>query len=337
MSRLKVGVVGAGAWGRNHVRTLATMPGVDLAAVADLDPKVRDRTARAYPGTLVTDSVPQLLERVDAVVIASTAATHVSIGLQAIAAGKPVLIEKPLALTVADAERIQSESAKRGVPVLVGHLLEFHPVVERLKAMIADGSLGEVYYLYSQRVNLGQVRPDENALWSFGPHDISIALYLMGEAPESVTAQGHSYLQRGIEDVVFLVMRFQSGVVAHAHLSWLDPHKERRLTVVGSKQMAVFDDMAPREKLRVYDKGISRPPEYGSYGESLAIREGDIWIPKVPNAEPLGLELAHFVGVAQGATPSRADAADGVRVVRVLEAASRSLKSGGAPVLVEAS
>lgn len=157
----------------------------------------------------------------------------------------------------------------------------------------------------------------------------------MGEAPVTVSAQGHSYLQQGIEDVVFMVMRFRSGVVAHAHLSWLDPHKERKLTVVGSKQMAVFDDMAPREKLRLYDKGIDRPPEYGSYGESLAVREGDIWIPKIPTAEPLALELAHFVQVARGEAPTRADARDGLRVVQVLEAATRSLGSGGAPVSVE--
>lgn len=337
MKRLKVGVVGAGAWGRNHVRTLATMQSVELTAVADLDPKVRERVGKAHPGVLVTDSVDRLLESVEAVVVASTAKSHAAIGLQALAAGKAVLIEKPFALTVADAEALANASARLGVPALAGHLLEFHPVIERLKTLVAAGSLGEVYYLYSQRVNLGQVRPDENALWSFGPHDISVALFLMGEAPESVTAQGHSYLQPGIEDVVFLVMTFRSGVVAHAHLSWLDPHKERKLTVVGSKQMAMFDDMAPREKLRIYDKGIAKPPEYGSYGESLAIREGDIWIPKVPNAEPLGLELAHFVAVAQGAVPTRADAVDGVRVVRVLDAASRSLRSGGAPVLVEAS
>ncbi|MBM4186453.1 MAG: Gfo/Idh/MocA family oxidoreductase [Gemmatimonadetes bacterium] len=335
MSRLKVGVIGAGAWGRNHVRTLATMASVELAGVADADAKVRERTAKTHPGVFVTGSVEEVLARVDAVVVASTAKSHAQLGLQALGAGKPVLIEKPFALTVADARAVAEASRRLQVPALVGHLLEFHPVVDHLRGMIQSGALGDLYYLASQRVNLGQVRPDENALWSFGPHDISVALYLLGEAPVSVTAHGYAYLQPGIEDVVFLGMRFRSGVVAHAHLSWLDPHKERRLTVVGSKQMAVFDDMAPREKLRIYDKGISRPPEYGSYGESLAIREGDIWIPKVSNAEPLGLELAHFVAVARGATPTRADADDGVRVVQVLDAASRSLRSGGAPVLVE--
>lgn len=335
MSRLRVGVVGAGAWGRNHVRTLASMPDAELTAVCDLSVSVREKTALAYPGLLVTDSVQALLERVDAVVVASTARTHAALGLEAVRAGKPVLVEKPYALTVREAVELAEESDRRKVPALVGHLLEFHPVVDRLKAMIRDGSLGQIYYLYSQRVNLGQVRPDENALWSLGPHDISVALYLMGEAPVRVSAQGHSYLQRGIEDVVFLTMQFASGVIAHAQMSWLDPHKERRLTVVGSKQMAVFDDMAPREKLRVYDKGFDRPPEYGSYGESLAVREGDILIPKVSNAEPLALELGHFLRVARGEPATRADAWDGVRVVRVLEAATRSMQTGGGPVTVE--
>ncbi|MGE0443168.1 MAG: Gfo/Idh/MocA family protein [Gemmatimonadales bacterium] len=334
MSRVRVGVIGAGAWGRNHVRTVAAMADAELAGVCDLSPAVRDRTARAYPGVLVTDSVDALLERSDAVVVASTARTHGPLGLAALRAGKPVLIEKPFALTGAEAAEVAAESARLGVPALVGHLLEFHPVVEYLKRMVDEGALGEVFYLYSQRLNLGQVRPDENALWSLGPHDVSVALYLMGEAPVSVSAQGHSYLQQGIEDVVFLTLTFRSGVVAHAHMSWLDPHKERRLTVVGSKKMAVFDDMAPREKLRLYDKGVDRP-DYRSYGESLAIREGDIWIPKIANAEPLALELAHFVKVARGEPASRADALDGVRVVRVLEAASRSLAAGGAPVTLE--
>jgi predicted dehydrogenase len=335
VSRVRVGVIGAGAWGRNHVRTLAAAPGAELACVCDLDPAVRARVAAAHPGVEVTDSVDVLLGRVDAVVVASTARTHAELGLRAVRAGRPVLVEKPFALSVADAEALAAESARLGVPALAGHLLEFHPVVDRLRAMLAAGEMGEVYYLYSQRVNLGQVRPDENALWSFGPHDISVALYLMGEGPVAVSAQGHSYLQQGIEDVVFLAMRFRSGVVAHAHLSWLDPHKERRLTVVGSAKMAVFDDMAPREKLRVYDKGVDRPPEYRSYGESLAVREGDIWIPKLSNAEPLALELAHFLRVARGEPPTRADAEDGVRVVRVLEAAGRSLAAGGAPITIE--
>ena len=331
MKRLRVGVVGAGAWGRNHVRTVAGLAEAELAAVCDTDTKVRERLARQYPAALVTADFAALLGAVDAVIVASPAATHAAVAQQAIAAGKPVLVEKPFALSVRDAEAVARQGAERGVPVLAGHLLVYHPAVERLRDMVQKGELGKVFYLYGLRVNLGQVRKDENALWSFGPHDVSVALYLLGEQPVRVAAHGKSYLQPAIEDVVFLAMEFASGVLAHVQMSWLDPHKERKLTVVGARKMVVFDDMEPREKLRIYDKGVDRPPEYGSFGESLAIREGDIFIPRIPAVEPLAAELTHFVRAARGAEPPRASAEDGVRVVRVLEAASRSLARGGAP------
>ena len=331
MTRLKLGVIGAGAWGRNHVRTAAGLADAELAAVCDTDPKVRERLARQYPGTFVTGDAAALLERVDAVIVASPAATHATLAQQCVAAGKPCLVEKPFALSVRAAEAVAAQAAERKVPVLAGHLLVYHPAVERLRTLVQSGELGKVFYLYGLRVNLGQVRQDENALWSFGPHDVSVALYVLGEAPVRVAAQGKSYLQPRIEDVVFLTMEFASGVLAHVQLSWLDPHKERKLTIVGAKKMVVFDDMEPREKLRIYDKGVERPPEYGSFGESLAIREGDIFIPRIPTVEPLAAELGHFVRVVRGEEEPRASAADGVRVVRVLEAASRSLANGGAP------
>jgi predicted dehydrogenase len=331
VKRLKVGVVGAGAWGRNHVRTVAGLAEAELAAVCDADAKVRERVARQYPAALVTGDLGALLGAVDAVIVASPAATHASIARQVVEAGKPVLVEKPFALNTEDAVSVARLAAERKVPVLAGHLLVYHPAVDRLRELVQTGELGKVFYLYGLRVNLGQVRKDENALWSFGPHDVSVALYLLGEQPVRVAAHGKSYLQPAIEDVVFLTMEFGSGVLAHVQLSWLDPHKERKLTVVGAKKMVVFDDMEPREKLRIYDKGVDRPPEYGSFGESLAIREGDIFIPRIPTVEPLAAELAHFVRVAQGREAPRASADDGVRVVRVLEAASRSLARGGAP------
>lgn len=334
MTRLKLGVVGAGMWGKNHVRTAAGLAGAELAAVCDTDAETRERLARQYPGAHVTGELGELLARVDAVIVASPAATHAPIALECVAAGKPCLVEKPFALRVRDAEALARSAAERKVPVLAGHLLVYHPAVERLRALVTGGELGRIYYLYGLRVNLGQVRADENALWSFGPHDVSVALFVLGEVPVRVAAHGHCYLQPKVEDVVFLTMEFASGVLAHVQLSWLDPHKERKLTVVGAKKMVVFDDMEPREKLRIYDKGVDRPPEYGSYGESLAIREGDIFIPKIPNVEPLAAELAHFVRVAQGTEAPRSSAEDGVRVVRVLEAASRSLASGGAPVVL---
>jgi predicted dehydrogenase len=330
-----VAVVGAGSWGRNHVRNVAALAGATLAAVCDPDEEVRTRMARAYPGALVTDSLDEALAAADAVVVATSAAQHASIATVAIERGLPVLVEKPFALSTSDADGVARLGRDKGVPVVAGHLLVFHPAVERLKEMIAAGDLGDVYYLYSQRVNLGQVRPDENALWSFGPHDVSVALELLGQVPTRVSAHGKSYLQPGVEDVVFLTMEFASGVMAHVQMSWLDPHKERRLTVVGSRKMVVFDDMQPREKLKVYDKGVERPPAYQSYGESLAIREGDITIPRVPHGEPLAAELAHFVRVARGEEAPRADAVAGVTVVRILEAATRSLQADGSSVALD--
>jgi predicted dehydrogenase len=332
VTRLKVAVVGAGSWGRNHVRTLASLPDAQLAAVCDIRKDRRDAVRRLYPGVAVTGDVDEALAEAEAVVLATPAGTHADLARRAVERDVPVLVEKPFALSVREAEAVAELADTRGVPVLVGHLLLFHPAVERLKSMMEAGELGDVYYLYSQRVNLGQVRPDENSLWSFGPHDVSVALYLLDEAPTRVTAQGRSYLQPGIEDVVFMIMDFAGGEMAHVQMSWLDPHKERRLTVVGSRRMVVFDDMQAREKLKIYDKGVDRPPEYTSYGESLSVREGDIAIPRVPSMEPLSAELRHFLEVARGETPPRSSAADGVRVVRVLEAASQSLATGGAAV-----
>jgi predicted dehydrogenase len=280
----------------------------------------------------VTDNLESALESVEAVVVATPVGSHEPVARAALERGIATLIEKPMALSVRGAEEIVALSEAKDVPVVVGHLLVFHPAVERLQTMIADGDLGSVYYLYSQRVNLGQVRPDENALWSFGPHDVSVAMKLLGEPPVYVSAQGRSCLQPGIEDVVFLNMEFASGIVAHVQMSWLDPHKERRLTVVGSRKMVVFDDMQAREKLKVYDKGVDRPPEYGSYGESLAVREGDIWIPRIPNVEPLRAELRHFVTVVRREERPRSSARDGLEIVRIMQAASDSLAHRGRQV-----
>lgn len=325
----RVAVLGAGNWGRNHVRTLSGMPGVTLAAVCDPEPSRREETQRLHPGVTVTDDVDAALSQADAVVIAAPATVHVALAKRVIDRGLPVLIEKPMALTVADAEALVDHAERTGVPVVVGHVLLFHPAIERLRDLIAGGELGEVYYLYGRRVNLGRVRPDENALWSFGPHDVSITMHILGERPVRVAAHGRAFLQPGIEDIVFFTMEFESGILAQIQMSWLDPHKERELTVVGSRRMVVFDDMRTREKLTIFDRGIDRPPEYGSYGESLAIREGDILIPRVPNAEPLRAELSHFVDVIQGRAAPRVTARDGLDVVRVLAAASDSLKRGG--------
>jgi len=337
MSKTRVAVVGAGNWGRNHVRTLAGLPEAELVAVCDTDAGRRDAVGRQYPTVATTDNIGEALDMADAAVIATPAACHPEHARAAIERGMPILVEKPFALSVREAEQMAELAEKHNVPVVVGHLLIFHAAVEHLKTLIGAGDLGELYYLYSQRVNLGQVRPDENALWSFGPHDAAVAVELLGATPTSVSAHGKSYIQHGIEDVVFMMLEFPSGVMAHVQMSWLDPHKERRLTVVGSNKMVVFDDMQIREKLKIYDKGVDRPPEYSSYGESLAIREGDIAIPRIPNAEPLAAELRHFVAVASRSEDSRTPAANGVAIVRILEAASQSLTTNGSTISLSSS
>jgi predicted dehydrogenase len=215
-------------------------------------------------------------------------------------------------------------AAAAGRTLMVGHLLEYHPAVSKLKELVAGGELGEIHYIYSNRLNLGKVRADENALWSLGAHDISVLLHLIEEEPSELAARGECYVRRGVEDVVFCFLRFPSGISAHLHLSWLDPHKERRFTVVGSQRMATFDDMAAEGKLTIYDKGVDEDTR--SYGEYIT-RSGDIYSPRVPNSEPLRLECEHFLqSVRDGATPL-SDGHSGLRVVRVLEGLQQELEA----------
>jgi predicted dehydrogenase len=245
-------------------------------------------------------------------------------------AGKHCFVEKPLAQSVVDAERAVAAARASGRTLMVGHLLEYHPGVRKLKELADSGELGEqIFYIYGNRLNLGKLRADENALWSLGAHDVSVVLYLAGEEPIETVAHGESYVRDGVEDVVFCFLRFPSGLCAHLHLSWLDPHKERRFTVVGSRRMATFDDMALEGKLTIYDKGFDEDAR--GYGEYIT-RSGDIFSPRIPNVEPLRVECEHFVEcVRRGATP-RSDGESGVRVVRVLEALQLSLagtRTGG--------
>ena len=215
---------------------------------------------------------------------------------------------------------------------MVGHLLEYHPVIDNLKRMIESGELGKIYYIYSQRLNLGTVREDENALWNFAPHDISCILYLLGKEPVDISARGQSYLRDGVEDVVFFTLTFADNSMANIHVSWLDPHKVRKLTIVGSNKMAVFDDLEANEKLRVYDKGAQFGTDYDSFAEYIGLRFGDITIPYIRVGEPLRAECNHFLECVKSRTQPRSDGHDGLRVVRVLDAAQRSLKNNGKPV-----
>jgi predicted dehydrogenase len=236
-----------------------------------------------------------------------------------------------MATTAADAEDLVRVAEAHGRQLMVGHLLEYHPAVRKVKELIDAGDLGRIYYVYSNRLNLGKVRPDENALWSLGPHDISVINYLTGEEPEEVTARGECYLQNGVEDVVFGYINYPSGMIGHLHVSWLDPHKTRKITVVGSEKMAVFDDMDADRKVTIYDKSAV-VPQYQSYGEYVTLRFGDIHIPHLVNDEPLKLEVEHFVECVRDGCRPLSDGRDGLNVVRVLEAMERSLRNGGQPV-----
>jgi len=330
-----VAVVGAGYWGKNIVRTIAAQSAARLKYIVDSSETVR-ASYNQLAGTIVTDDYGTVLDdrEVDAVMIATPPVTHHALASAALDAGKHVFIEKPMTLEVSHAEDLVARAESLDLRLMVGHLLLYHPCVTAMKNHIDNGDIGDVYYFYCQRLNLGKVRSDENALQSFAPHDISVALYLVGETPDSVSASGSAYLQKNIEDVAFVNLHFPGGQIAHVHVSWLDPHKVRRATVVGSKKMMVFDDMEPREKIRIYDKGVDISGEYGSYGEFLSLRDGNIHIPVIKMSEPLCLECEHFISsVATGARPL-SDGYNGLLVTRVLDAAQSSLKSGGIPVRI---
>jgi predicted dehydrogenase len=321
---VRIGVAGLGYWGPNLARNFAALPGCELTWCCDASEQARARWAPSFPRTRFTADLDDLLSdpELDAVVLATPVASHGELAETVLRAGKHCFVEKPLAQSVADAERAVAAARETGRTLMVGHLLEYHPGVTKLKEIADAGDLGPIHYIYSNRLNLGKLRADENALWSLGAHDISVVLHLAQEEPYEIEARGESYMRSGIEDVVFGYLRFPSGLAAHLHLSWLDPHKERRFTVVGARRMATFDDMDLERKITVYDKGFDE--DSGNWGEYIA-RSGDIWSPRIANSEPLRLECAHFVDCLRtGATP-RSDGASGLRVVRVLEALQDSL------------
>jgi predicted dehydrogenase len=326
MTTIKVGIAGLGYWGPNLARNFAGIGGCEVAWLCDADPGALERVGRSIPAARRTADLGDLLgdPELDAIVLATPVATHAELAVQVLEAGKHCFVEKPLAQDAASAERLVQLADERDLILMVGHLLCYHPGVRQLADLISNGDLGQVYYLYSQRLNLGKLRADENALWSLGAHDISVLLELADAAPTEVTARGESYVRDGVEDVVFGYVRFDSGLAAHLHLSWLDPHKERRFTVVGSKRMATFDDMDVERKITVYDKGFDESAD--SYGEYIT-RSGDTWSPRLPNAEPLRLEAQHFVDcIREGRTPV-SDGRSGLRVVRVLEALQSELEA----------
>jgi predicted dehydrogenase len=317
---VRIGHAGLGYWGPNLARNFGDL--AELRWLCDLSPDLLSEAASRHPGTRTTTDFDELLgdPEVDAVSIATPVVTHYDLARQALLAGKHVFVEKPPAQSSAEAEELVTLAEERGLAFMPGYLLLYHPAVAKLKELIAEGELGDVLYLYGNRQNLGQIRRDENALWSLGAHDLSVMLYLVGEEPSEAWARGESFLREGVEDVVFCYLRFPSGAVAHMHLSWLDPQKMRKLTVVGRDKMAVFDDMETERKLTVHDKGpVLRP------ASEWQVRSGDIHIPKVPTEEPLRLECAHFLTLVRGEGDPLGAAREGLAVVRTLEQLQTSL------------
>lgn len=339
MTRPAVGValVGIGGWGHHIARTLIGLPQVELRWICDQDSATLSRATGLCPHAQPTAALAEVLAdpTVEAVVLATPAATHYALGLQILEAGRDLFVEKPMALETRHAEALQ-RCAQAGQRILmVGHLLYYHPALIQLRALVRAGTLGTLRTLVSQRLNLGTVRSDENALWSLAPHDVSVALHLMGRMPSQVSARGLACLGRPVEDVAFLTLDFEGQALAQIQVSWLDPRKTRCLTVVGTEAMAVFDDLEPVEKLRLHDKRV-RLPAPTEANTPPQLHQGGVFAPELPGVEPLRAELEHFADCVRTRRLPLSDGHDGIRVLQVLSAAQASLAAGGRMVTLDA-
>lgn len=334
---LNIGIIGTGDWGKNLVRNFNEIDKTNLKVCCDLDMNALEKVREKYRSLRLTTDYSEVIEdkEIDTIVISTSASTHFDLAKKALEADKHVFVEKPLALNSKQAQELVSLAKEKKKKLMVGHLLEYHPAVTEMKRRLSQNEIGKIHYLYSERLNLGKVRTTENALWCLAPHDISVILYLLDTEPVEVSAYGGVFLQKKekIEDVVFVNIRFKNGAIANLHLSWLDPNKVRKITLVGSKKMMVFDDMESRDKLKIFDKGVFKNNLEDRV--EFNVRYGDIYIPKIDASEPLKLECLHFVESIQNNKTPRSDGEDGLRVVRVLEAAQQSLDRGGTPIRME--
>ena len=337
---VNIALVGLGYWGPNLARNFAATKGGKLHTLCDARPDRLEHVGAQYPGVRTTTDFDTVLADPDvhAMVLATPPKTHHPLGLAAMAAGKHLLVEKPLANTSAECEDLIRAAAARSLTLMVGHVFVYNPAVRRVRELIASGDLGDILYVYSQRLNAGQVRQDANALWNFAPHDLSILTYWLGTVPVSVVARGYAFVQPGIDDVVFMTLDYPGGIGANVHISWLDPLKIRRMTIVGSEKMVVYDDVSADEKITIYDKAVKKTAatdpdprlvslrSYETFDEfQVRLRLGDVLIPRLDFAEPLRFETQHFVDcIVSGRTPDT-DGEAGLQVVRTLEAAQRSL------------
>ena len=329
---VRVAAVGCGYWGPNVIRNLETVPGFDLCCICDTDAGRLRPVAARYPAALATTDVADIFDdpSIDAVYLATPVSSHYSLVKRALESEKHVLIEKPLATTVDQAEELLELADANGLTLMVGHTFVFSPPVRKVKELIDAGLVGPIYYVETTRVNLGLFQKDVSVLWDLGPHDVSILIYWLGEVPIQVSARGRSYLGEALEDVAFLTLEFPSGILAQVQLSWLAPSKLRRTSIVGRQRMIVYDDLEPVEKVKIFDRGVDRQP--ASFGEfQLTYRSGDVLSPRLDTTEPLYIECAHFLEcIRTGRTPDTSPRS-GVDVVRVIQAAERSLRLGGAP------
>jgi predicted dehydrogenase len=338
--KVRVGLVGCGYWGPKVIRAAASQPDVEVAALIDFREDLRDALLRHYPLARSTATLGEALAQgpLDAVIVATNPATHVEVASEAIVRGCHVMVEKPLALSAADCRELGVQAREAGLVLMAGHTFRFSPLVNHVHSLIEGGEIGEIYSIDSQRLNLGRVRRDVDAIWNFAPHDISILNFWLGGHPQAVHCHAYDYLQPGIPDLAFLVLEYEHAV-AHVHISWLHPSKVRRMTVIGSQKMVVYDDV--EGQIVVHDAGIDREhvdrsfPDFETFGEFRLIqRVGDMHIPRVPVAEPLALQCRHFIDCITSGTEPITDFEDAARVVEVLEAASASHANGGARVAI---
>jgi predicted dehydrogenase len=328
---LRVGVIGYGYWGPQLVRNFDRLPSGRVASIADLSPERRQAAQAEYPAIHVTESIEQVLASdVNAVVIATPIRTHYALAKAALERGKHVFVEKPLTANAAQAEELLTIAARHGLTLMVGHTFMYNPAVEELRRLVQSGTLGHIYYVDAIRANLGLFQKDINVIWDLAPHDLSILNYVLGAAPLRVSAHGASYVRPGIQDVAHINLHYPDNILAHVQVSWLSPSKIRRFTIVGDRQMAVYDDVEATEKIRIFNRGIDMPDHTSTFGEfQMSYRYGDIVIPHIHWAEPLAIETRHFAeAIVEGKTP-RSDARNGLEIVRILEGTDTSLASDG--------
>jgi predicted dehydrogenase len=333
-----VAVVGLGYWGPNWVRNFQSSGRCDRVIACDLDEKRRRHVKRLYPSVETAEVLDDVLKdpQIMGVVVATPVHSHFGLAKRCLLAGKSVLVEKPLAASVEQAAELIRLARTQSLVLMVGHTFEYSAAVNRIREVVESGELGEIFYISAIRTNLGLIQQGINVVWDLAPHDLSIILSILGRAPESVNCQGRAHYNPGIEDVAMVTLNFSNNVMAFVHLSWLDPNKTRRTTIVGSRKMMVYDDISPQEPIRVYDKGVNVLPQYETFGEfHFSYRYGDILIPRIPETEPLRVETEHFMDCMIDKIKPRTDGMNGLRVVSVLEATDLSLRQNGATVPVK--